>query len=132
MSKVTTAQKRRLSNKDRVKTSQVVGQGFIPVRLRKSSQSCINEKNPHSVTDGVSSPRLSRAEASLVPYSARQIQYSQDTQPVFLVPGSGTVLGSGLQGAEMGGQATDGHVGLMSAIALQGWSDGSAPQQSIV
>ena len=115
-----------------MKTSQVVGQRVTPVGLRKSSQSCINKKNPHSVTDGVSSPRLSIAEASLVPYSARQIQYSEDTKPTFHVPCSGTVLGSGLQGAEMGGQATDGHVGLMSAIALQGWSDGSAPQRSIV
>ena len=110
-----------------MKTSQVVGQGFTPVRLRKSSQNCINEKNPHSVTDGVSSPRLSRAESSLVPYSARQIQYSEDTKPTLHVPCSGTVLG-----AEMGGQATDGHVGLMSAIVLQGWSEGSTPQQSIV
>lgn len=71
MSKVTTAQKQRLSNKDRVKTSQVVGEGSTAVRLRKCSQSCINEKNPHSATDGVSSPLLSRAEASLVPYSAK-------------------------------------------------------------
>ena len=83
------------SKEDRMKTSQMVEEGPLTVRVRKITKSPLNVKNLYLATTGLLSPLLSKSDFNPVLYSSRQWQHSLNSKPKLLAAGAG--LSSGHQ-----------------------------------